>query len=243
MNYLPIQDEESSTNNEENGDDFVLMPVVPNHEDKDTLLEDKEGDLVTADSQNINTDKQNITADSTKVNADSSNVIADSININAVGPSNTSDSLDNQANIKEGSRPTDVDDFDTRPDNMPLSYAVPSTPSTRVNKEHPLEKIIGDLQSGVKTRRMHKENTKHGFLAEVYDSKIHTCANWCMFAAYLSQTVPKTVAEALADESWVEAMQEELTQFVLQGVWVMVDLPAGMHVIGTKWVLKNKLNE
>ena len=60
---------------------------------------------------------------------------------------------------------------------------------------------------------------------------------------FLSQMVPRTVAEALADESWVEAMQEELTQFVLQGVWVMVDLPAGMHVIGTKWVFRNKEDE
>ena len=38
-------------------------------------------------------------------------------------------------------------------------------------------------------------------------------------------------------------MQEELTQFVLQGVWVMVDLPAGMHTIGTKWVFRNKEDE
>ena len=29
---------------------------------------------------------------------------------------------------------------------MPLSYTVPTTPLTRTNKEHPLEKIIGDLQ-------------------------------------------------------------------------------------------------
>ena len=218
------------------------MPVVPNHDNtqvKDTQIEDKEEDYVediTADSQDVTTDKLNITADSAKVNADSTK-------INAVGPSNTSDTLDNQANIEGSSRTTDVDDFVTGPDSMPLSYTVPTTPSTRINKEHPLEKIIGDLQSGVKTRRMHKENTEHGFLAEVYDSKIHTCANWCMFAAFLSQTVPKTVAEALADESWVEAMQEELTQFVLQGVWVMVDLPAGMHVIGTKWVFRNKEDE
>ena len=107
--------------------------------------------------------------------------------------------MDNQANIEGSSRITDVDDFDTGPNNMPLSYAVPTTPSTRVNKEHPLEKIIGDLQSGVKTRRMHKANTEHGFLAEVYHSKTHTCANWCMFSCFLSQIVPRTVAEALAD--------------------------------------------
>ncbi|GJX81056.1 hypothetical protein Tco_0329205 [Tanacetum coccineum] len=34
---------------------------------------------------------------------------------------------------------------------------------------------------------------------------------------------------------WVEAMQEELLQFKLQQVWVLVDLPNGAKVDGTKW--------
>ncbi|GJX99991.1 hypothetical protein Tco_0357010 [Tanacetum coccineum] len=38
---------------------------------------------------------------------------------------------------------------------------------------------------------------------------------------------PKKVSQALADESWVEAMQEELLQFKLQDVWVLCDLPDG----------------
>ncbi|GKG57404.1 hypothetical protein Tco_0584830, partial [Tanacetum coccineum] len=33
------------------------------------------------------------------------------------------------------------------------------------------------------------------------------------------------------DESWVEAMQEELLQFKLQQVWVLVDLPNGAKVV------------
>ncbi|GKF18688.1 putative ribonuclease H-like domain-containing protein, partial [Tanacetum coccineum] len=41
----------------------------------------------------------------------------------------------------------------------------------------------------------------------------------------------------------VEAMQEELLQFKLQKVWVIVDLPYGKKVIGTKWVLRNKRDE
>ncbi|GJV92437.1 hypothetical protein Tco_1540250 [Tanacetum coccineum] len=46
---------------------------------------------------------------------------------------------------------------------------------------------------------------------------------------------PKKVSQALADESWVEGMQEELLQFKLQDVWVLCDLPDGKRVIGTKW--------
>ncbi|GJT18567.1 putative ribonuclease H-like domain-containing protein [Tanacetum coccineum] len=41
-------------------------------------------------------------------------------------------------------------------------------------------------------------------------------------------------------QSSVEAMQEELLQFKLQKVWILVDLPKGHRAIGTKWVYKNK---
>ncbi|GJU22608.1 putative ribonuclease H-like domain-containing protein [Tanacetum coccineum] len=40
----------------------------------------------------------------------------------------------------------------------------------------------------------------------------------------------RKVTEALEDESWVEAMQEELLQFKLQQVWVLVDLPNGAKI-------------
>ncbi|GJU54992.1 reverse transcriptase domain-containing protein [Tanacetum coccineum] len=55
-----------------------------------------------------------------------------------------------------------------------------------------------------------------------------------------SQCYPQ---KALEDGSWVEAMQEELLQFKLQQVWVLVDLPNGAKVIGTKWVYRNKKDE
>ncbi|GKA31421.1 ribonuclease H-like domain-containing protein, partial [Tanacetum coccineum] len=38
---------------------------------------------------------------------------------------------------------------------------------------------------------------------------------------------PKNISKALKDGSWVEAMQEELLQFRLQQVWILVDLPHG----------------
>ncbi|GJU45766.1 putative ribonuclease H-like domain-containing protein [Tanacetum coccineum] len=55
-----------------------------------------------------------------------------------------------------------------------------------------------------------------------------------------SQEEPKTISQALKDESWVEAMQEELLQFKLQQVWILMDLPFGKKAIGTKWVFRNK---
>nr|GEU58250.1 retrovirus-related Pol polyprotein from transposon TNT 1-94 [Tanacetum cinerariifolium] len=54
---------------------------------------------------------------------------------------------------------------------------------------------------------------------------------------------PKRVHQALKDPSWIEAKQEELLQFKMQKVWVLVDLPYGKRAIGTKWVFRNKKDE
>ncbi|GJY07009.1 hypothetical protein Tco_0374063 [Tanacetum coccineum] len=54
---------------------------------------------------------------------------------------------------------------------------------------------------------------------------------------------PKNINEALKDESWVIAMQEELNQFVSNDVWELVPNPMDMTIIGTKWVFRNKLDE
>nr|GEV61580.1 DNA-directed DNA polymerase [Tanacetum cinerariifolium] len=42
---------------------------------------------------------------------------------------------------------------------------------------------------------------------------------------------PKRVHQALKDPSWIEAMQEELLQFKMQKVWILVDLPYGKRAI------------
>nr|GEY64166.1 hypothetical protein [Tanacetum cinerariifolium] len=54
---------------------------------------------------------------------------------------------------------------------------------------------------------------------------------------------PNRVHQALKDPSWIEAMHEELLQFKMQNVWVLVDLPHGKRAIGTKWVFRNKKDE
>ncbi|GJV20080.1 retrovirus-related pol polyprotein from transposon TNT 1-94 [Tanacetum coccineum] len=54
---------------------------------------------------------------------------------------------------------------------------------------------------------------------------------------------PKNINEALKDESWVMAMQEELNQFISNDVWELVSNPMNMTIIGTKWVYRNKLDE
>ena len=47
----------------------------------------------------------------------------------------------------------------------------------------------------------------------------------------------------MRENSWVEAMQEELAQFRELKVWSLVDLPPGKYAIGTRWVFRNKMDE
>ncbi|GJX92018.1 copia protein, partial [Tanacetum coccineum] len=54
---------------------------------------------------------------------------------------------------------------------------------------------------------------------------------------------PKNVNEALKDESWIIAMQEELNQFIAIDIWELVPHPKSSTIKGTKWIFKNKLDE
>nr|GEW74316.1 hypothetical protein [Tanacetum cinerariifolium] len=47
----------------------------------------------------------------------------------------------------------------------------------------------------------------------------------CMFTLTMSTAEPKSIKEAMADSTWIEAMQEELQQFDRLQVWELVDKP------------------
>ena len=60
---------------------------------------------------------------------------------------------------------------------------------------------------------------------------------------FVSKIEPKNVNEAIDDEYWVNAMQEELVQFERNEVWELVPKPDNVNVIGTKWILRiNMMN-
>ncbi|GJX86150.1 putative ribonuclease H-like domain-containing protein [Tanacetum coccineum] len=191
------------------------------------------------------------------VNTASPDVNTGSFKLNVVGPSvNTASSYD-QDSPKDmftmGASHTleathveffsDEDEPEVDLGNITNSYTVPTTPNTRIHKDHPIENVIGDVKSSVQTRRMTKPTSEQGFLSAVYEQKTHDTLNTCLYACFLSQIEPTSIAKALSDSSWVEAMQEELLQFKLQQVWILVDLPIGKRAIGTKWVFRNKKDE
>ena len=55
----------------------------------------------------------------------------------------------------------------------------------------------------------------------------------------LAEFEPKSMKDVLDNESWIEAMNEEIDQIER----TLVPRPKDKNVIGTKWVFGNKLNE
>nr|GEW23265.1 hypothetical protein [Tanacetum cinerariifolium] len=123
--------------------------------------------------------------------------------------------------------------------NLESNISVIPIPTTRVYKDHHVNQIISDLNSAPQTRSMARMVKKLGGLHQINDEDFHTC----MFACFLSQEEPKKVHQALKDPSWIEVIQEELLQFKMQKVWVLIDLSKGKRAIGSKWVFRNKKDE
>ncbi|GJU81806.1 putative ribonuclease H-like domain-containing protein [Tanacetum coccineum] len=132
--------------------------------------------------------------------------------VNTTGPSINTES--DMFSLGDNATATHADFFgdETEVDmsNITTTYPVPSTPNTRIHKDHSLDHVIGDVQSGVLTRRMTKTINEQGFISAVNEGKTHEDLHTCLFACFLSQKEPKKVIQALNDPSWIEAMQEEL---------------------------------
>ncbi|GJR64877.1 hypothetical protein Tco_0010942 [Tanacetum coccineum] len=258
MNYVPVAastiiNESAGTQRELNActlekisQDCIVMPIwkdasyfdsptkdVDNGEPK-SAADDQKQDGDGPDNENDEQDKFEDDSSTKEVNAAGQHVNTASPEVNTVNPSVSTASSNDQESPKDmfkmGAshtlKATHVEFFSDEDEpkvdlgNITNSYTVPTTPNTRIHKDHPIENVIGDVKSSVQTRRMTKPTSEQGFLNGT-----------------------TSIAKALSDSSWVEAMQEELLQFKLQQVWILVDLPIRKRAIGTKWVFRNKKDE
>jgi hypothetical protein len=100
-----------------------------------------------------------------------------------------------------------------------MKEEAPQAPPTQVRamiqRNHPIDQILGDISKGVTTR-----------------SRL---INFCEHYSFVSSIEPFRVEEALLDPDWVLAMQEELNNFKRNEVWTLVPRPK-QNVVGTKWV-------
>ncbi|GKB23083.1 retrovirus-related pol polyprotein from transposon TNT 1-94 [Tanacetum coccineum] len=206
---------------EEISQDCIVMPIW-----KDTSYFDSP----TKDVDNDDSSTKYVNAAGQHVNTASSDVNIGSLKLNIVGPSvNTASSNEHDSpedmftmGVSSILEATHIESFSDEDEpevdlgNITNSYTVPTTPNTRIHKDLPIDNVIGDVKSSVQTRKMTKPTSEQGFLSNVYEQKTHDTLNTCLYACFLSQIEPTSIAKALSDSSWVEAMQEELLQFKLQ---------------------------
>ncbi|GJT13956.1 putative ribonuclease H-like domain-containing protein [Tanacetum coccineum] len=195
MNYVPVTagtvSNDSAGTSEENSQDCIVMPIWKDTSYFDSPTKDVDnGEPKTADDaqkqvkdglNNENAEQERFADDSStkdvnaarqQVNTASPDVNTGSLKLNVVGPS-VSTASPNEEDSTEEEPEVDLG-------NITNSYIVPTTPNTRIHKDHLIDNVIGE---------------------------------------------------------------EELLQFILQQVWILVDLPNGKKAIRTKWVFRNKKDE
>jgi hypothetical protein len=100
-------------------------------------------------------------------------------------------------------------------------------PSTfQWTKDHPLVNVIGEPSKPVQTRR-----------------QLATDLELCIYICSISLKEPKNIREVMAENPWIEAMQDEILQYQLHDSWELVERPLDIRVLDLKWLWKNKLDE
>ncbi|GJY59835.1 putative ribonuclease H-like domain-containing protein, partial [Tanacetum coccineum] len=226
MNYVPVVAGTNSNNfvgtkesigaghsskDPRSSQDYILMPLW-----KDGLLFDSSpkntsndepqpsSDAGKKDDKSEINDQKKPEDNSPDVNTAGPNINIASINMGSLNI-NTASLTVTTAPLKAIHDDFFGDESELDLSNIATTYLVPTTPNTRIHKDHSLDNVIG---------------------------KTHEDLHTCLFACFLSQEEPKKVIQAIKDPSWIEAMQEELLQFKLQQVWTLVDLPYGKRAIG-----------
>ncbi|GJS29493.1 anticodon-binding aminoacyl-tRNA synthetase, class 1a [Tanacetum coccineum] len=106
-------------------------------------------------------------------------------------------------------------DFGGSVTNLAPTIAVDPVPTRRVHTVHPISQIIGDIYItssmtwGTLKEVKFGESALAGYVHDQQRNN-HTDYLHCLFACFLSQLEPSSVAQALNDPDWVEAMQEEM---------------------------------
>ncbi|GJR44152.1 retrovirus-related pol polyprotein from transposon TNT 1-94 [Tanacetum coccineum] len=114
-------------------------------------------------------------------------------------PSKTSPLVDDDLDEEEAIKVTEKKNLEN--DIVDETLEIDEIVNIKESRNHPLENVIGNLNQ--RTRRSQAQNQSN-------------------FFCFISTIEPKNVNEALGDESWIVAMQEELNQFVANDVWELV---------------------
>ncbi|GKA79467.1 retrovirus-related pol polyprotein from transposon TNT 1-94 [Tanacetum coccineum] len=86
--------------------------------------------------------------------------------------------------------------------------------------------MIGDPSCSVSTRK-----------------QLKTDVMCCYFDAFLTSVEPKNFKQAMTEQSWIDAMQEEIHEFERLEVLELVPCPDNVFLIKLKWIYNVKIDE
>ncbi|GJW64495.1 hypothetical protein Tco_0116379 [Tanacetum coccineum] len=186
---------ESSTSSQQDQDnqDCIVMPIYKDAsyfgdaaprtvsdaqiQDKDALQDKNDATEKSHDDSSLKdngTAVQQVNTARPEYNTGSIEVSTDVPEVNTATP-------ENLVGPSHASEDTQVENQEVELGNIPQSYAVPTTPHTRIHKYHPIEHVIGEVQSSVQTRRMTTSYSEQGFLSAIYEGKTHQALHTCLF--------------------------------------------------------------
>ncbi|GJQ92582.1 putative ribonuclease H-like domain-containing protein [Tanacetum coccineum] len=181
MNYVPVTtgiiSNDSAGTSEENNQDCIVMPIWKDTSYFDSPIKDVDnGEPKTADDaqKQVEDGPNNENAEQERFSDDSSTKYVNAVgqHVNTSSPDVNTGSLAVSPLVNTAS-PNEQDSTEEEPEvdlgNITNSYTVPTTPNTRIHKDHPIDNMIGEVKSTVQTRRMTKPISKQGFLSDVYE--------------------------------------------------------------------------
>nr|GEU74317.1 hypothetical protein [Tanacetum cinerariifolium] len=211
---------------EENIQQYVLFPVWssgstnPQNTDGDAAFEVKEPEFEGRKPQSKVHVSLSSSAQSKKHDDKSKREAKGKSPVDDVGPLNTvvspthgkSSHIDTSQYLDDPNMPeleditysNDEEDVGAEADftNLETSITVSPIPTTKVHKDHHVTQIIGDLSLATQKMSISRVAEDQGGLSQINNDDFHT------------------------------SMQEELLQFKMQKVWVLVDFPYGKKAIG-----------
>nr|GEX48592.1 ribonuclease H-like domain, reverse transcriptase, RNA-dependent DNA polymerase [Tanacetum cinerariifolium] len=160
--------------------EYILLPFMP---------------LNTQSLDEKDVDKANINTANTNINTGT-------LNINTVGPNDQS-----MPSLEETGIFNDVYDdrevgAEAKTNNLDPTTVVSLIPTTRVDKDHLKEQIIGDLSLATQTKRMLNFSEENAMVSYINKQRRtnHKDYQNCLFACFLSQQEPKKVFRNKKDE-------------------------------------------
>jgi hypothetical protein len=113
----------------------------------------------------------------------------------------------------------------------------PTTPTSN-NSSESSNPTLASLRS-----RSINTSKKTRSLREIYDETQEAeNADFCCDFAFLTQADPIYFEEAIKEDKWIAAMDEEIQSIEKNETWDLVEVPKGKDVTGVKWVYKTKYN-